>query len=202
MNLIIIDSGSGNIGSVQNALNHLEIKSKISNEKKDIINASHLILPGVGSYINFMKNLKSLKLIDILKENVMIKKKPFLGICVGMQVLSTFGLENERYSGLNLIKGEVRIIPTTYKLPHIGWNAINIIKDDKILTEITNQSYFYFVHSYYFFLENDKYVLSKTSYGSDLPSIIKKENIYGVQFHPEKSQKIGLKFLKNFSQIN
>ena len=149
-----------------------------------------------------MKSLKSLKLIDILQENVMIKKKPFLGICVGMQVLSTFGLENEKYNGLDLIKGEVKAIPTSLKLPHIGWNTINIVKEDKILNDITNQSYFYFVHSYCFFLDSDTNILSKTSYGFNLPSIIKKDNIYGVQFHPEKSQKKGLQFLKNFSKLN
>ena len=201
MKIIIIDTKSGNIASLKNALDHLGLSSKISNNEKDLDASSHLILPGVGSYINFMESLNSLKIIDNLKENILNRKKPFLGICVGMQVLSSFGLENDKCKGLGLIDGEVKIIPTKNKIPHIGWNSIEIEYEDEILKGINNLSYFYFVHSYCFFLDNQKNLLSKTSYGFEIPSIIKKDNIYGVQFHPEKSQKKGLKLLENFSNL-
>jgi len=201
MNIVIIDTKSGNIGSLKNALDYLGLPSKVSNDRKDLNASSHLILPGVGSYINFMEILNSLELIDTLKENILNKKKPFLGICVGMQVLSSFGLENGKCKGLGLIDGEVKIIPTRNKIPHIGWNSIEIKYEDEILKDIDNLSYFYFVHSYCFFLDNQKNLLSKTSYGFEIPSIIKKNNIYGVQFHPEKSQKKGLKLLENFSNL-
>lgn len=201
MNIIIINTKSGNIASLKNALDHLGLNSKVSNEKKDLDASSHLILPGVGSYFNFMESLNSIKIIDTLKENILNRKKPFLGICVGMQVLSSFGLENKKCKGLELINGEVKIIPTRYKIPHIGWNSIEIKYEDEILKDINNLSYFYFVHSYCFFLNNKKNLLSTTSYGFEIPSIIKKDNIYGVQFHPEKSQKKGLKLLENFSNL-
>jgi len=183
----IIDYGSGNVASVFNVIKFLGYDCKVTNNLNFIRNSSHIILPGVGSYSAAMKKIKEKVSINDLENEVLIKKKPFLGICVGMQVLSTFGFEFGKFDGLDWIKGHVKKI-NHIKLPHIGWNEIKILKESKITKNLENNQEFYFVNSFY--LEP-----------LDKNSIVEKENIFGVQFHPEKSQKAGQILIKNFINI-
>ena len=198
----IINTESGNQRSVYNAIKDLNYSIKISNDKKDLEESTHLILPGVGAYKNLMSKINKQKLIEVLFDQIMIKKKPFLGICVGMQILSSFGYEFEENPGLNFIKGQVVKLGTkSLRLPHVGWNNLKIKKNSDLFNGLEDETYFYFVHSYVFEVENDKDILSVTNYDKDFVSSVQKENIFGVQFHPEKSQKSGLLFLKNFINL-
>jgi glutamine amidotransferase len=202
MTICIVDANSGNKKSVYNLIKYLSYDVRISRAAEDINKATHLILPGVGSYSEMMSKLKKYNLIDILSNEVLIKKKPFLGICVGMQVLSTFGYEFEKSAGLNWIEGIVRKLKTdNLKLPHIGWNNIFIQKKDKILNEIDENSNFYFLHSYVFDSKITNSIIAETSYGESFPCIINSDNIWGFQFHPEKSQVPGQLILKNFLKL-
>jgi glutamine amidotransferase len=202
MTVCIVDANSGNKKSVYNLIKYLNYDVIVSRSFEDITTATHLILPGVGSYSEMMSKLKKYNLIDILSNEVLIKKKPFLGICVGMQVLSTFGYEFEKSAGLNWIEGIVRKLNTDkLKLPHIGWNNILIQKKDKILNEIDENSNFYFLHSYVFETKIINSIVAKTSYGESFPCIINSDNIWGFQFHPEKSQVAGQLILKNFLKL-
>ena len=195
----IIDYGMGNLQSVNNALEILNCNSRISNKASDIDNADAIILPGVGSFGQAMDNLESLNLITSLRQAVLDSKKPFLGICLGMQLFADRSEEQGGHRGLSLIPGEVREIPIREKLrlPHIGWNDLQINKSRPLFEGIDDKSAFYFVHSYRFECD-DKYVTSKTRYGSDITSSIQSNNIFGVQFHPERSQRKGLHLLDNF----
>ena len=202
MTICIVDANSGNKKSVYNLIKYLCYDVRVSRSAEDINKATHLILPGVGSYSEMMSKLKKYNLIDILSNEVLIKKKPFLGICVGMQVLSTFGYEFEKSAGLNWIEGIVRKLNTDkLKLPHIGWNNILIQKKDKILNEIDENSNFYFLHSYVFESRITNSIIAETSYGESFPCIINSDNIWGFQFHPEKSQVAGQLILKNFLKL-
>ncbi len=203
-NVLIIDSNIGNIGSVYRALNKLDYKPLISNKKKDFENVSHIILPGVGSFDYGMKFLKDYDLIESL--NIAVKQRgiPLLGICLGMQLLASKGFENNKETdGLCFIPGSVEKlkISNDFKLPHLGWNEVHYKNVNPLLKEIPNGKDFYFVHNYYFNSFDDKYIVAKTNYGNEFPSIINKLNIYGVQFHPEKSLKFGIKLLENFLKI-
>jgi glutamine amidotransferase len=202
MKVCIVDANSGNKKSVYNLIKYLNYDVIVSRFLKDITNATHLILPGVGSYSEMMSKLKKYNLIDILSNEVLIKKKPFLGICVGMQVLSTFGYEFEKSAGLNWIEGIVRKLKTDkLKLPHIGWNNILIQKKDRILDEIDKNYNFYFLHSYMFEPKIINTIVAKANYGETFPCIINSDNIWGFQFHPEKSQVPGQLILKNFLKL-
>ena len=202
MTVCIVDANSGNKKSVYNLIKYLNYDVIVSRSFEDITTATHLILPGVGSYSEMMSKLKKYNLIDILSNEVLIKKKPFLGICVGMQVLSTFGYEFEKSAGLNWVEGFVRKLNTDkLKLPHIGWNNILIQKKDKILNEINENSNFFFLHSYIFETKIINSIVAKTSYGESFPCIINLDNIWGFQFHPEKSQVAGQLILKNFLKL-
>ena len=202
MTICIVDANSGNKKSVFNLIKYLNYDVKISRSSEDIIEATHLILPGVGSYSGMMSKLKEYNLIDILSNEVLVKKKPFLGICVGMQVLSTFGYEFEKSEGLNWIEGIVRKLKVDdLKLPHIGWNNILDQKENKILNKIDKSSNFYFLHSYVFESKIEDSIVAKTSYGESFPCIINLDNIWGFQFHPEKSQIPGQLIIKNFLKL-
>ena len=197
--ICIIDYGSGNQKSLYNLIDYLGYNVCLSRDQQDISNSSHLLLPGVGSYADLMEKIKSLNLEDLINEHVLIKKKPFLGICVGMQVLSTLGNENVRTKGLDLIEGEVRKINSFgLKIPHIGWNNINLKKNSFLENKILFNLDFYFLHSYVFDLKDKNNAIGFTEYGETFPSIINKENIWGFQFHPEKSQEAGQLILKKF----
>jgi glutamine amidotransferase len=201
--ICIIDLGTGNVASVANTLKHMNHEFKISINKIDLNNSSHIILPGVGSYKNFMKKINTKNIINILKENVIHKGKPFLGICVGMQVLSEYGFEFEKTKGLSWIPGNVKKIKVKNKLlPHIGWNSIDIKKSNHpLFYNLNYKSNFYFVNSYQFQPKNKENILATTMYEKEFCSIISKNNIFGTQFHPEKSQKVGLQFINNFINL-
>ena len=211
MNLLtIIDYGCGNIRSVYNAFNLISEQKKlrivISSNKSDIDKSSHLVLPGVGSYETCINGLRNSNLIDSILKKVNIEKKPFLGICVGMQMLASKGFENGEFIGLNWIKGNVKKIKKSHellKIPHMGWNNLLIKKENsfikKLKKKIDNPSISaYFVHSYNFETEDSKNKIMTTNYGQEITAMVSKENIIGVQFHPEKSHKFGIKFLETF----
>ena len=201
--IVVLDYGSGNVKSVANSLSYLELDYKISNSNYDLQNASHIILPGVGAYKSSIEKIKSKIDTKFLKNEITTNNKFFLGICVGMQVLSTKGYEFIESDGLNLIPGKVLKLKTD-KLPsiHTGWNEIKIINNCQLVEGLSNNSTFYFVHGYKFDLKDNNNLVSITDYNENFPSIIKSNNIYGVQFHPEKSQKSGLKLLSNFLKLN
>ena len=209
-NILVIDYQIGNVSSVINAVKKLGYKVKLSNKKDDFNKASHLILPGVGSFEVGMANIIKSGIKDIIIDYVRNKKIPILGICLGMQLFATEGYENAKghenktvTKGLNLIEGEViKLESKSEKLPHIGWNTVYFKKKNQLNKDLEPNRDFYFVHSYCFKCTNDSEVLGTTNYGSTFTSIIKKNNIYGMQFHPEKSLDKGLTLLKNFLEIN
>lgn len=198
---LILDINSGNILSLKNIILKFSKNVSIGNNDNNILNATHIFLPGVGSYSQVMQNVKNTVNIKLLKKKLLENKAMFLGICVGMQVLSDYGYENDKSEGLSLIKGSVKKMETQEILPHVGWNSINFNKKSKLLDQIPNKSDFYFTHSYSYHLEDSSSVISNTNYGLSFPSIINKLNIYGTQFHPEKSQSSGIKLIKNFLEL-
>lgn len=211
MNLLtIIDYGCGNIRSVYNAFNLIskqkKLKVVISSNKSDIEKSSHLVLPGVGSYKTCINGLRDSNLIDSILKKVNIEKKPFLGICVGMQMLASKGFENGEFLGLNWIKGNVKKIKKSHellKIPHMGWNNLLIKKENSFIKKLKEKIdkpsiSAYFVHSYNFETEDSKNKIMTTNYGQEITAMVSKENIIGVQFHPEKSHKFGIKFLETF----
>ncbi len=201
--ITIVDYGSGNVLSAQKSFvkiakdNNIEADVLISKKLNDVKDSTHIVLPGQGAFSTCMNGLKKTDgLIDELCEFALIKKKPFLGICVGMQMLANNSEENGLHNGLGWIEGRIKALPKqNLKLPHMGWNDVNPKKDNKI---IQSSNDFYFVHSYYFQCQNEDNILAESQYGINFTSIVGKENIYGVQFHPEKSSSQGLNLLKNF----
>ena len=200
--ITIIDQGISNVGSVKRAINSLGFDAIITKKNIDIDQSTHIILPGVGSFNNGMKRLKENEIEKTIKFNVLTKKKPILGICLGMHLLSSYGYENEKTEGLNLIEGEVlEMKPQNLRLPHMGWNQINH-NDNPLFKGIISGKDFYFVHRFEFKPKNNVSIAAYTHYGTMFVSAINKDNIYGVQFHPEKSMKQGLAILKNFIELN
>jgi glutamine amidotransferase len=202
INVCIIDYGSGNVGSVYNIFSSINNSVKVSNEKEDIEKATHIVLPGVGAFGAAMEKITKLASFESLKESVLLKKKLFLGICVGMQILADEGYEHGNYKGLGWIPGSVKKIEAKdFRLPHVGWNNIKIINNNNLLRDFGNEVDFYYVHSYYFGVKDACNVLATSDYGIEFPTIVNRDNIYGVQFHPEKSQKAGIKLLTNFLNL-
>ena len=200
----LINYGGGNYKSVSNALEYLNIDYLEINSHHNLKKVSHIILPGVGVYNDLISTLKSMNIIEELIYHITDKKKFYLGICVGMQILSEYGLENNKTKGLNLIKGKVQKIPVEKEaLPNIGWHNIILEKKNSLLFKNINKEemLFYFVHSYYFNLDQQKDCSSSIYYEKKLTASVEKNNIFGVQFHPEKSQAGGLKVLKNFCNL-
>lgn len=196
----IIDYNMGNVKSVKNALAALGYDCVISRKKKDLENSSHLILPGVGAFVDGMKNLEKFGLTGILNEQVLNKKKPILGICLGMQMMAETGEEGKKSHGLGWVKGTVRrfkVDEKKYPIPHVGWNDV-VPSAGSVLFKNIEKNIFYFVHSYFLVPENKKLVAGLTDYGEKFTSAVQDKNIFGVQFHPEKSQQAGLKLLENF----
>jgi len=201
----ILDYGLGNINAFINIFNQLHKPSKSVKFPDDVKEVSHLILPGVGSFDLAMQYLRNNALIESLNEHALLNKKPILGICLGMQIMaarSEEGLE----AGLNWIPGVVKEIinPTNqknFKLPHIGWNKVSFNSNSKLFQNIKNNSEYYFLHKYCYELNNKENLLAKSIYGQRISAAIESKNIFGVQFHPEKSHKQGMKILKNFSEI-
>lgn len=199
----LIDAGSGNVGSLRNALDFLNIKYSIVNNKKHFLNCEKIILPGVGSFRTLMNNLSERDLKDSII-NFISSEKPFLGICVGMQILMQQGWEEKKTVGLKFFEGEVKKIDQNFKTPIISWIKPKIKKKD--LNDLIFINYidkpFYFLHSYYCDIQNPEDVIAYTEFKKfKYPSIIKKNNMYGIQFHPEKSREQGLELIKNFAKI-
>jgi imidazole glycerol-phosphate synthase subunit HisH len=201
--IVIIDYGMGNVHSVKNALDFLGYDALISNKEEDIRKADKLILPGVGAFRDGMKNLERFNLIKLLDEVVLEKKKPIIGICLGMQLLCKTSEEGGIHEGLCWIDADVRLMEVkskNLKLPHVGWNNIAKLKDDALLKGVSSGSDFYFVHSYQVVPKDGDVVTSTCDYGTKFAATIRKDNIFGAQFHPEKSQALGLKILENFAE--
>ena len=211
MKIAIIDYETGNLKSVSKALelasNNVFKKSNIEiiNSAKDINKFDKVVLPGQGSFKQCFQSLNSIHgILDGLTDFVIVKKKPILGICVGMQLFANFGDEDGGSDGLGWIEGKVKKISLkdlSLKLPHMGWNNIQISSNSKLLSGVNNDSHFYFVHSYSYDVDEKKYVSATTNYSIEIVSAIEKDNIFGTQFHPEKSQANGIKILENFVKI-
>ena len=197
--IAVIDNSYSNLKSITNALSFLNISHVVIKAGDIADNHSHLIIPGVGNFSTVMNDLKKNK-EDTKIINFFKLKKPIMGICLGMQILSSLGDESGPTSGLNLIPGSVKKMHSLENeyLPHIGWNSVKILKNHPVLNEIKNEMDFYFVHSYKFNLENANHALGETFYCENFNSIVTKDNVIGFQFHPEKSQKYGLKIFQNF----
>ena len=208
MNVIIVDYKSGNISSVINSFKEVakdKVNIEVTSDLNKIRLSDKVVLPGQGSFKSCMDALNKIKgLTDTLNKFVRITKKPLLGICVGMQMFADVSYEETETKGLGWISGKVSKVDNQngkYKLPHIGWNQINIVKNSKIFKDIENNSHMYFVHSYEF-IPNNKEVISATSdYSSNIVCSVEQENIFGTQFHPEKSDSIGLKIIDNFINL-
>lgn len=206
-NITIIDYGSGNILSAKQSFarvinkENLDADVCISGNPDIIKNSTHIVLPGQGAFETCINGLKQIPgMIDELNNFVVVKKKPFFGICVGMQLLANNSLENGDHRGLGWIDGTIEKLPNeNLKMPHMGWNSIRVLnKNLKINPKETD---YYFVHSYYFNCKNKDNILAETNYGINFPSIVNKENIYGLQFHPEKSSDQGLDIIKSFIKL-
>jgi len=198
----ILDYGSGNVKSVLNLFSSITKNIVVSNNPTEIQKATHIILPGVGAFSAAMRKIHERLPIDILEEVVLGNKRPFLGICVGMQVLATRGMEFGECRGLGWIDGIVEKIETQHlPLPHIGWNNISQKRESPLLDGLRTDSDFYFVHSYALRLEENQQILATTNYEEEFCSILQQDNIYGVQFHPEKSQQAGINLAKNFLSL-
>ena len=208
MKVTIVDYSSGNISSVINSFKEVaqnKATIEVTSDLNKIKSSDKVVLPGQGSFKSCVDALNKINgLINTLNEFAIINKKPLLGICVGLQMFADIGYEETETKGLGWIPGKVSKIDNQngkYKLPHIGWNQINIVKESKIFKDIKNNSHMYFVHSYEF-IPNDKNVVSAiTDYSSNIVCSVEKENIFGTQFHPEKSDKIGLKVIQNFIDL-
>ena len=208
MNVTIVDYQSGNISSVINSFTEVakgKVNLEVTSDIKKIKSSDKIVLPGQGSFKSCVDSLNSINgLVDTLKDFVIINKKPLLGICVGLQMFADIGYEEAETKGLGWIAGKVSRIDNKngkFKLPHIGWNQVNIVKDSKIFQNIENNSHMYFVHSYEFVPEDKNVISATTAYSSTIVCSVEKENIFGTQFHPEKSDKIGLKIINNFINL-
>ncbi|OIO34427.1 MAG: imidazole glycerol phosphate synthase subunit HisH [Candidatus Omnitrophica bacterium CG1_02_40_15] len=203
--ITIIDYGMGNLRSVQKAFEKFCSNVIVSSSAKDILKADKVILPGVGAFKVAMDELKKRDLIGPIKDSIK-KGKPFLGICLGMQLLFSESEEGGRVKGLDIIEGKVRRFKERYglKIPHMGWNKIRTTNDERrttILDRVEDGSYMYFVHSYYAAPKDKDVILCETDYGGNFTSGVRKGNVYGFQFHPEKSQSVGLKIIENFVKL-
>lgn len=203
MSIVVIDFGAGNIDSVLKAVQYCGGEVKRTTSATDLETCSHMILPGVGSFDDAYNNLEATGLIPVIKEQIEKYQIPFLGICVGMQLLASYGEEGEGSKGLGLIPGEVTKINGSekYKIPHVGWNDISITKETSLTEGLTSGSDFYFVHSYSFKAENPDDVIATTEYSESIVAAVNRGSVYGTQFHPEKSQKLGAQILKNFINL-
>ena len=208
MNVTIVDYKSGNISSVINSFKEVaqnKVKIEVTSDLKKIKSSDKVVLPGQGSFKSCIDALNTINgLTETLNEFAINNKKPLLGICVGLQMFADIGYEETETKGLGWIPGKVTKIDNQngkYKLPHIGWNQIQVLKKSKIFKDIEDNSHMYFVHSYEFVPKDKKVILATTDYSSNHVCAVEKENIFGTQFHPEKSDKIGLKIINNFIDL-
>ena len=208
MNVTIVDYNSGNISSVINSFSEVannKVNIEVTSDLNKIKSSDKVVLPGQGSFKSCVDALNNINgLVDTLNEFAINDKKPLLGICVGLQMFADVGYEETETRGLGWVPGKVSKIDNQdgkYKLPHIGWNQINLVKDSRIFKDIENNSHMYFVHSYEFIPEDKSVISATTDYSSNIVCSVEKENIFGTQFHPEKSDKMGLKIINNFINL-
>lgn len=195
--ITIIDYKSGNLKSISNGFKKIGADYQITDDKEIIAGSDYLVLPGVGAFGSAMDNLKEFE--DVIREHVN-DDKPFLGICLGQQVLMSSSDEAQGVKGLDLFKGHVKILPEGVKIPHMGWNKLNVVNDSPILEGI-DKEYFYFVHSYHVVPDDESIIAGVCEYGGDVVASLSENNLFSTQFHPEKSGVAGLKILKNFTNL-
>lgn len=204
--IAVIDYAAGNIRSVCNALGALETEFVLTSNPMDLVDADGVILPGVGAFGHCMATLRESGMVEALNEVVFEGGTPYLGICLGMQFLATVGLEHGEHEGLGWIDGTCAMIEpndSAYRVPHIGWNDLDIVQETPLFEAIEDELVYYFVHSYHFVPSEDslKYVSATCQHGGVVAASVQKDNIFGVQFHPEKSQRAGLSLLSNFLKL-
>lgn len=201
MKIAVINYGMGNLGSVRRALEDVGADVVIAEHPAILFEVNRIILPGVGAFGEGMERLRESGWVDALHEVVMQRKKPLLGICLGMQMLASSGHEGGLTTGLDFVPGKVQRLDTlgcNLRIPHVGWNEVWYKRSDALFNEIPDSSDFYFVHSYAFVPDKDEYLIATAPYGCDVAAVIRNGNVFGCQFHPEKSSKAGRRFLKNF----
>lgn len=200
--IAIIDYDAGNLKSVEKALMYLCEESVITRDKGTILSADRVILPGVGAFADAMEKLHKYELIDVIRE-VVSKGTPFLGICLGLQLLFESSDEAPGVEGLSVLKGHVKLIPNAegLKIPHMGWNSLRVVPEAKLFKGLSDTPYVYFVHSYYLKADDEAIVAATTEYGVHIHASIEKDNVFACQFHPEKSGEVGLTILKNFAKV-
>jgi glutamine amidotransferase len=198
--IAIVDYGMGNLRSVEKGFLKVGVDARIVSNPKAVDDARAVVLPGVGAFRDCMRNLKEKSLIESVLRSIQ-KGKPYLGICLGLQVLFTESEEFGIYKGLDILKGKVMRFRLTLKVPHMGWNKVRILKRPPLFEDIQDQAFFYFVHSFYVVPDDNDIVATTTEYGITFASMVWKENIFATQFHPEKSQETGLKVLRNFGDF-
>ena len=205
--ITIVDCGSGNLLSAKQSfvkvasLKNINAEVQISSDPRSLHGSSHVVLPGQGAFKTCMDGIKKISgMQDQLNEFVIIKKRPFFGICVGMQMLADMSEENGKHDGFGWVKGKIKKLPSTkIKMPHMGWNKIKVVNNNPLIKP--EETDYYFVHSYYFECLNIQDIVAETKYGINFTSIVNKENIYGCQFHPEKSSMQGLNIIKEFINL-
>lgn len=208
--IAIIDYGMGNIHSVRKALEVMGAKTCVTNSAQEIAQCQKIVLPGVGAFGDAMRELKARKLIGVIKAHI-LQKKPFLGICLGMHLLFEKSEESPSVTGLGIVKGQVKRFSAKkgLKVPHMGWNQLNIVPCSKfklaghcpLLENVKDNSFVYFCHSYYPAPKDSRVSAALTEYGNGFTSVVWQDNVYGAQFHPEKSQEVGLRMIKNFVEL-
>ena len=202
--VLIVDYGTGNLNSIKRILDRSKIHSIISSQAKDVLSADKIILPGVGHFGKAMANLKQLDLVGALNEVVMVRRIPVLGVCLGMQLMALRSQEGDA-DGLGWLDAETVRFDISdrqrYKVPHVGWNQVSIKKNSSLMSGVQDLSEFYFAHSYYLRMNDPSDVLNETTYETTFTSAIEKDNIFGVQYHPEKSQDAGVRLITNFAAI-
>jgi len=198
--IAVIDYGMGNLRSVEKGFLKVGVDAKVVSDPQSVNDADAVVLPGVGAFRDCMRNLDQMKLIEPILKSIR-KGKPYLGICLGLQMLFTESEEFGVYKGLDVLKGKVVRFRIDLKVPHMGWNTVRVLRRPPIFDNIDDDSYFYFVHSYYVSPDDDKITAGATDYGITFTSMVWKDNIIATQFHPEKSQEAGLKILKNFGDF-
>ena len=204
MKLLIVDYKMGNLHSVVNKVRKNAIEPIVSSNPKDLIEADKIILPGVGHFSSAVSHLKDLQLYELLSEQVLVKRKPILGICLGMQLMAKYSEEGNS-EGLGWFDAEIKRLKVSdsklYKIPHIGWTSVQFNKNSALLKGVENGSDFYFVHSYFCKCNNGNDILSTSDYGGVFTSAIERDHIFGVQYHPEKSHDVGMQLFKNFMSL-
>ncbi len=198
--IAVVDYGMGNLRSVTNAFRHLAVDVTVTRDHAAIREAQALVVPGVGAFGRCIENLERFGLFDLIREHIAAGKR-YLGICLGMQILFESSEESPGAQGLGVIKGRVMRFRGPLKIPHMGWNGVNIVKHSALFDGIENNSYFYFVHSYFPVTDEEAVSATTTEYGTTFTSSVERGNVFASQFHPEKSQKVGLDLLRNFVRL-